>query len=715
MHETNIEQTNIINEDKVVLAFEGKLFIVNNNLEVQNFEEFTTPISELVEMTPFSLWFMPEYYFLSTKKYSIIKIINNNPNKNIFDIDINLIVFIDYTLICLKDKEQVWNATITNVYFLGKSEENNNIINKKIEIDELMLIYENNEILEKNIKNIVGSKYNDILSIHGYDKVKKKYVKIYDFNTFNHLVQNNTLNNIEEKNNIISGSYVGKSKQSDYNLIYILFMLILIIIGFLSLNFYEYIINFIYLIFGNQIHLSKNPFVNEMTMNKKEDINISNKNESDKMIFQNIRNIFMGNNNSEINDNNNDLIERKKTIDLDKSNNNLEIIGKSPENDNKNILKSLRKDLNITKSKKSLSDKNIKRFKKIKKSLNITTFSNSNTELVEVSKINEKNPYSAEKKYDKDLLNIKKEMSSPSSSLTRLEKDFKDITLIKKSNIGIILKARHKIDEETYAIKIMRLSNPNDEQSVISEAKNMTKIHTKHIIEYITCWFDKSLGKYEYFFGEENDNESCSQSIENEEKNFDIIPGNIFAGYTGNKIENGKITEDGSKILDTTNGKFIAYGVGFLSLTDFSSCNKEARDIIKASSNGTSSDYMQKLFDNEMVKATCFKKSNDINSFDSDKCYQLLPEYIAKVGVASHIVNKEEQIDVCAPIECSDALLYSPNVLSSNFDANTQAYHLDEGDEQIATYLESNEASTYDRGIYYLYKNVKRKSLTNFS
>jgi serine/threonine protein kinase len=66
----------------------------------------------------------------------------------------------------------------------------------------------------------------------------------------------------------------------------------------------------------------------------------------------------------------------------------------------------------------------------------------------------------------------------------------------------------------------MKLSNPNDEQSVISEAKNMTKIHTKHIIEYITCWFDKSLGKYEYFFGEENDNESFSQSNENEEKNF---------------------------------------------------------------------------------------------------------------------------------------------------------------------------------------------------
>ena len=72
---------------------------------MQNFEEFTTPISELVDMTPFSLWFMPDYYFLSSKNYSIVKIVNNNDNKYNIDIDLNLIVFVDYTLICLKDKE----------------------------------------------------------------------------------------------------------------------------------------------------------------------------------------------------------------------------------------------------------------------------------------------------------------------------------------------------------------------------------------------------------------------------------------------------------------------------------------------------------------------------------------------------------------------------------------------------------------------------------
>ena len=155
MYETNIEQTNIINEDKAVLALEGKLFIVKNNFEAQNFEEFTTPISELVDMTPFSLLFMPDYYFLSDKKYSIIKIVNNNNNNN-YIIDLNLVVFVDYTLICLKDKEQVWNTTITNVYFLGKNEEYK-IRNKNIKIEELMLIYENNEILEKKVKNNFGN------------------------------------------------------------------------------------------------------------------------------------------------------------------------------------------------------------------------------------------------------------------------------------------------------------------------------------------------------------------------------------------------------------------------------------------------------------------------------------------------------------------------------------------------------------------------------
>ena len=135
MNQTNIEQTNIINEDKVVLAFEGKLFIVKNNLEVQNFEEFTTPISELVDMTPFSLWFIPDYYFLSEKKYSIIRIINNSNNTYKLDIELNLIIFVDYTLIChfiffiFIQKINICYSSIPNLFFIFKT--NKCIIYKK--------------------------------------------------------------------------------------------------------------------------------------------------------------------------------------------------------------------------------------------------------------------------------------------------------------------------------------------------------------------------------------------------------------------------------------------------------------------------------------------------------------------------------------------------------------------------------------------------------
>ena len=89
---------------------------------------------------------------------------------------------------------------------------------------------------------------------------------------------------------------------------------------------------------------------------------------------------------------------------------------------------------------------------------------------------------------------------------TRLEKDFKEITPLKKSifrnSIDVLLKAKHKIDEQLYAIKIKKLTNPNEEQSIIAEAQNMKKIRSKHIVEYITCWLDSSVGDLEYLFNE---------------------------------------------------------------------------------------------------------------------------------------------------------------------------------------------------------------------
>ena len=579
MYETNIEQTNIINEDKAVLALEGKLFIVKNNFESQNFEEFTTPISELVDMTPFSLLFMPDYYFLSDKKYSIIKIVNNNNNNN-YIIDLNLVVFVDYTLICLKDKEQVWNTTITNVYFLGKNEEYK-IRNKNIKIEELMLIYENNEILEKKVKNNFGNN-NDILFIHGYDKEKKKYIKIYDFNTFNHLVQNNTINNIEEQNsNVGSLEYKTNIPEKKYYmnlLIYLSIITLIIILILLILNNFKFEqffpISKLYENINNKninSEINKDDKINnDNTPVLSNDLNNNDKNNNiDKddidelkikkpynVIFKNIQNSFTLTDDM----NNTDSKERKKTSDMEKSikileidinnniNNNINeenININNIESQRTNIFKTIKSHLNKVKIKSSSSSKNIKGYKKMKKFLHNKTPTNYDINIKEIaprqkSKFNNNNEQNKKDDENNDnyyfdadrkIYNISDEMKSKTeknsqpTSLTRLEKDFVDVTLFKKrkigNNIGIILKAKHIIDEEIYAIKIKKLSNPNDEQIVINEAKNMTKIHSKHIVEYITCWFDKSLGKFEYLFRDENnDDDNLSDSTKKDDEKY---------------------------------------------------------------------------------------------------------------------------------------------------------------------------------------------------
>ena len=53
MYTTNFNKDNIIKGDNVILPMEGKLFNVKRDYEIENFAEFTTPIKDLVEKTPF--------------------------------------------------------------------------------------------------------------------------------------------------------------------------------------------------------------------------------------------------------------------------------------------------------------------------------------------------------------------------------------------------------------------------------------------------------------------------------------------------------------------------------------------------------------------------------------------------------------------------------------------------------------------------------------
>jgi translation initiation factor 2-alpha kinase 4 len=65
----------------------------------------------------------------------------------------------------------------------------------------------------------------------------------------------------------------------------------------------------------------------------------------------------------------------------------------------------------------------------------------------------------------------------------------------------MVLKAKHKIDLNIYAIKIIAINNLNV-QSVSAEVRTMLKIRSKHIVEYKTCWTDTSLGSASAFFSQ---------------------------------------------------------------------------------------------------------------------------------------------------------------------------------------------------------------------
>ena len=447
---------------------EGKLFKVKTeNYENEYSDELTTPIKEYVDMTPFYFRFNQYYYFFGNKKYSMIKIIKNENNQLYPEINLDNIIFIDYNLICLKDSLKVWDTTVTNVFF---DSDNGDIFvkNKKINIAETVLIYENYNILEKYLKEYLGNKYNEFLYIHAYDKKKKKYVKIYDYNTNYNLKRNNTIDiNLEEQ---YIRSYLNNNNNSD----------ILNEFNYNRKIIYQYKFDYIiyYCIVSFIIICSLFFILNDIIY------------KSCFSLFQNFKNIFSKKpKNKTTKENNQKIFTELQEYFKPKS------TSKHPLDLNK-IRSSLQKDIKSIKlNEHSNSSSNLKSY--LNKNFN-TIYSNKSTVkknsliLKELAISNEKTK--------------SEEVNPDPKAKTRLEKDFKEITPIRKNiyrnSIDVLLKAKHKIDEQLYAIKIKKLTNPNEEQSIIAEAQNMKKIRSKHIVEYITCWLDTSVGNLSYLFND---------------------------------------------------------------------------------------------------------------------------------------------------------------------------------------------------------------------
>ena len=92
---------------------------------------------------------------------------------------------------------------------------------------------------------------------------------------------------------------------------------------------------------------------------------------------------------------------------------------------------------------------------------------------------------------------------------SRLDTDFEDLEKIGEGGFGVVLKGRHKIDNDIYAIKIIDITDNKERDEIITEAKKMKSISGQYIVNYAISWFDDNLGSAEKFF--ENKKEENSK------------------------------------------------------------------------------------------------------------------------------------------------------------------------------------------------------------
>ena len=133
------------------------------------------------------------------------------------------------------------------------------------------------------------------------------------------------------------------------------------------------------------------------------------------------------------------------------------------------------------------------------------------SKMPEKKEVNEKDNSNSDTYKNKNMNNKKSRNEIINKS--RLDKDFKNLEKIGQGGFGIVLKGEHRLDKGVCAIKIIKLKDINDKDSIVNEAITMTKLTSKYIVQYKTCWIDNNLGSASKLFYEENDFDPESISL----------------------------------------------------------------------------------------------------------------------------------------------------------------------------------------------------------
>ena len=168
------------------------------------------------------------------------------------------------------------------------------------------------------------------------------------------------------------------------------------------------------------------------------------------------------------------------------------------------------KSINNEDNSKKLENNNISR-------INETTYESE--KLSETNKIkNDDNKINVN--LNKDNKHLKNANEIANKNKCRLDDDFKNLKMIGEGGFGVVLRGEHKLDKGICAIKIIKLKDVRDKESIINEARTMIKLTNKHVVHYKYCWTDNNLGTASEFFDddEEEENEEKKGEVEKEEE-----------------------------------------------------------------------------------------------------------------------------------------------------------------------------------------------------
>ena len=233
---------------------------------------------------------------------------------------------------------------------------------------------------------------------------------------------------------------------------------------------------------------------------------------------------------------------------------------------------------------------------------------------------------------------------------SRLDEDFKNLEKIGEGGFGIVLKGIHRLDKGINAIKIIKLSSINDKENIINEAITMTRISSKHIVQYKTCWIDNVLGTATKFFNKEKDNKQNDEDDEDDSNiNLDIKNKSKSCVMNKKKSQLEKSEKSESDSDDNYDMDLIKRNIS-KDLLNMKNKDNNSQELKKRKNSNTLTKYCNDYRDDSrMIKESIiskkYKESNNINFSNSDctinsyygKYFFILMEYCDGLTLEKYI------------------------------------------------------------------------------